>query len=66
MTIPQPPQTPAPLGNNKAYAAAFAGAFTVIVAWALTYAHITAPAEVVAAFQTLITLAAVYVTPHGG
>ena len=69
MTMPasnpfSPP--PAPVGNNKAYAAVAAGAITTILVYCLSLAHIVPPDPVVGAAQTLITLAAVYFTPHGG
>lgn len=66
MTVPTPP-TPPNIGNNKAWAVVAAGAVCVIVNWLLvTFAHVSPPSEVVQAAQTLITLAGVYYTPHGG
>ncbi len=61
------PPAPAPLGNNKTYAAALAGAVTVVASWAIvTFTHVTLPPEVVAAVQTILTIGGVYFTPHGG
>ena len=65
MQMPIPPVTP-PVGNNKAIAAVVAGAITTIAAYALSLDHIMPPIEVVGAFQTLVTVAAVYLVPHGG
>ena len=59
---------PAPnVGNNKAYAATAAGFASTILVYILDQVipH-PLPPEIVAAVQGLITIAAVYFTPHGG
>lgn len=65
MTTPPAPKPPG-TGNNKAYAAMFAGSATTIIVYAVdAIAKTTMPPDIVAAIQTLVTLAAVYFTPHG-
>lgn len=60
--IPQAPQS----GNNKAYAATAAGfASTIIVYIVDQFLPHPLPPEIVAALQGLVTIAAVYFTPHG-
>ena len=68
MTVqPTPVVEPnASTGNNKAYAAIIAGAATTIIVYAVdAIAKTTMPPDIVAAIQTLVTVAAVYFTPHG-
>ena len=52
-------------GNNKAYAAALAGALVVILAWVLDLYKIPVTTEVSSAFQTIFTVGFVYFVPHG-
>lgn len=64
MAVPPAPQ--APIGSGKSLAAIGAGALTTIITGALdsyVLPHPLTP-ELVAAIQTVVTLAAVYFTPH--
>ncbi|HYM33428.1 MAG TPA: hypothetical protein VEU47_19165 [Candidatus Cybelea sp.] len=61
------PHSGAPIGNNKAYAAIAAGALSTIVIYVVDqFLKSPLPPEICAAVQTLLSTAAVYLTPHGG
>ena len=62
-----PPAAPAPAGGNlKAYAATAAGSLSTILVYVVDqFMPHPLPPEIVAAVQTLVTVAAVYFTPHG-
>lgn len=63
----EPNQPNGNIGANKSLAAGAAGAAMIIVAYIVNEVFkVQLPAEVIAAGQTLVTLAAVYFTPHGG
>lgn len=52
-----------PLGHKvapKVKAASMAGAISVLIIWAATYAGVTIPPEVASAFSTLLAFAAGY------
>lgn len=54
-----------PTGSGKAIGAVVGGAlYTIIVYLIQAIAHVTLPAEVSAAIQTLVVTACVYFTPH--
>jgi len=62
-TVPVQPSTGG--GNNKAVAAAIAGSICTIAAWSIkVHAGLDIPGDVEAAFQSLITMLAVYFIPH--
>lgn len=67
----QNPGPPPVVGIGKATAATAAGALSIILVWVVNQVLqakglTVLPAEIVAAVQTLVTVAAVYFTPHGG
>lgn len=64
MTNAQAPTAPA-TGSGKAIGAVIGGALYTIIIYAIqAAAHVTLPAEVSGAIQTLVVTACVYFTPH--